>query len=140
MPECFGNTRAKVLEYIREWIKGEHSQRIFWLNGMAGTGKTTIARTIVAQVQDTWVASFFFSRHEAETTKSHLVFPTLAYQLASQHSEIMPIIAEIIRQPENIEYAAHPLEKQFTTLIIEDRKSTRLNSSHSGESRMPSSA
>ena len=30
--------------------------------------------------------------------------------------------------------------KFFTTHFIPDRKSTRLNSSHSGESRMPSSA
>ena len=27
-----------------------------------------------------------------------------------------------------------------TTVVVADRKSTRLNSSHSGESRMPSSA
>ena len=30
--------------------------------------------------------------------------------------------------------------KEVAKLITEDRKSTRLNSSHSGESRMPSSA
>ena len=29
---------------------------------------------------------------------------------------------------------------KFSRALIEDRKSTRLNSSHSGESRMPSSA
>ena len=30
--------------------------------------------------------------------------------------------------------------KRYALVIVEDRKSTRLNSSHSGESRMPSSA
>ena len=32
------------------------------------------------------------------------------------------------------------VRKRYPNLTIEDRKSTRLNSSHSGESRMPSSA
>ena len=38
-------------------------------------------------------------------------------------------------------YAAHPdFRKQCEEQLIADRKSTRLNSSHSGQSRMPSSA
>ena len=39
-------------------------------------------------------------------------------------------------------YASHSAEPihTFSIIVLKDRKSTRLNSSHSGESRMPSSA
>ena len=37
-------------------------------------------------------------------------------------------------------YSCIPTYLYFVSLLLPDRKSTRLNSSHSGESRMPSSA
>jgi ATP-dependent phosphoenolpyruvate carboxykinase len=41
-------TRVDVLRELHNWA-GEHDDRsIFWLDGLAGTGKTTIARTSVS--------------------------------------------------------------------------------------------
>ena len=42
---CFENTRAGVLEEITKWMNSSDSRSVFWINGMAGIGKTTIART-----------------------------------------------------------------------------------------------
>ena len=64
---CFEGTRTKVLDEITKWVHGDDSKSVFWLNGMAGIGKTTIARTIVDQDDDEiWVATFFFSRDDAQ--------------------------------------------------------------------------
>ena len=41
---------------------------------------------------------------------------------------------------ERTEVTTHTTDLLLEDLVVEDRKSTRLNSSHSGESRMPSSA
>ena len=54
--------------------------------------------------------------------------------IARKFSERMEIVCHSIE--ENIDFGK--LLSQTDTLV--DRKSTRLNSSHSGESRMPSSA
>lgn len=44
---CFPNTRVEVLDQIRSWFHDVNNARsVFWLNGMAGTGKSTISRTI----------------------------------------------------------------------------------------------
>ena len=43
---CLRGTRKEVLQVIEHWLMGGHGQRIFWLNGLAGTGKSTIAQTI----------------------------------------------------------------------------------------------
>src|SRR5947208_992994 len=59
---CLANTREELLRHIIEWAKDRNGKPIFWLNGMAGTGKSTIART-VAQLfadYDQLGASFFF--------------------------------------------------------------------------------
>ena len=47
IPGCFKDTRTDVFSDIAEWIEGNDSKRVFWLDGMAGIGKTAIARTIV---------------------------------------------------------------------------------------------
>ena len=43
---CLPNTRVGLLSQISEWAQSCESKHIFWLNGMAGTGKSTIARTV----------------------------------------------------------------------------------------------
>ncbi|KAG8922483.1 hypothetical protein FRC02_011843, partial [Tulasnella sp. 418] len=42
---CLPNTRVALLEEIFKWANDSTAKQLFWLNGMAGTGKTTIART-----------------------------------------------------------------------------------------------
>ena len=117
MSTCFEGTREGVFTKITEWIEGSDSKCVFWLNGMAGVGKTTIARTVVEKIKrDVWVASFFFSRDDADASDSLLVFPTIAHQLASHHHSIRTALAEMIR--ENADCAAHPLNKQFIEFII----------------------
>ncbi|KUM55987.1 hypothetical protein ACN42_g11244 [Penicillium freii] len=41
--ECLPGTRIDLLREIDEWAKSPHGKCIFWLNGMAGTGKSTIS-------------------------------------------------------------------------------------------------
>ncbi|KAF2175810.1 purine and uridine phosphorylase [Zopfia rhizophila CBS 207.26] len=45
-PTCLPGTRVDVLREIHEWADGQDKRCIFWLNGLAGTGKSTIARTM----------------------------------------------------------------------------------------------
>ena len=104
-----------MLKEIKEWIRGDDDRCVFWLSGMAGIGKTTIARTIVEQDKEIWVASFFFSRDDAQASDYLLVFPTLAHQLASRHRKVMTALAEMIRV--NADCTTYPLNKQFNEFI-----------------------
>ncbi|KAG4427607.1 hypothetical protein IFR05_016910, partial [Cadophora sp. M221] len=61
---CHPDTRVGLLQEIYDWCDGHDKRCIFWLNGLAGTGKSTIARTIARRYseQGHLGASFFFSR------------------------------------------------------------------------------
>ncbi|KAG9034153.1 hypothetical protein FS837_002265, partial [Tulasnella sp. UAMH 9824] len=43
---CLPGTRVEILEHIDNWIRGgANSERVLWIRGMAGRGKSTIAST-----------------------------------------------------------------------------------------------
>ncbi|KIO26476.1 hypothetical protein M407DRAFT_58496, partial [Tulasnella calospora MUT 4182] len=44
---CLPGTRAQILERIDDWIRDlETLDRVLWIRGMAGRGKSTIASTV----------------------------------------------------------------------------------------------
>ena len=44
--QCLPGTRIKLLQHITDWFNNPDSKLIYWINGMAGTGKSTISRTV----------------------------------------------------------------------------------------------
>ena len=60
-----------ILDQICQWIDGDNSDNsvpVFWINGLAGTGKTTLAYTIASESNEHGipVTSFFCSRDFSE--------------------------------------------------------------------------
>ncbi|CAG1997953.1 unnamed protein product [Fusarium graminearum] len=83
-PTCLPNTREELLKEIDRWIDDPTSKTIFWLNGMAGTGKSTISRTVAhsRSKRGDLGANFFFKRGEMDRGNLNKLMSTLAYQLA----------------------------------------------------------
>src|ERR1700742_4840524 len=63
-PGCHPDTRKDLLRKIRLWTEDPEGKGIFWLYGAAGTGKSTISRTVARSLAAKGVlsASFFFKR------------------------------------------------------------------------------
>jgi hypothetical protein len=59
-------------------------KQVYWLTGVAGTGKTTVAQSVaeMAKKLDILEASFLFSHASEDRRDYRRVIPTLAYQLA----------------------------------------------------------
>jgi hypothetical protein len=47
---CLPGTRSDLLREIKEWAESPHGKCIFWLSGMAGTGKSTIVNWRLAKL------------------------------------------------------------------------------------------
>ncbi|KAF9518945.1 hypothetical protein BS47DRAFT_1337839, partial [Hydnum rufescens UP504] len=84
---------------------------VYWLMGLAGIGKSTIAKT-----NRVLGGSFFFSRSDAPLRDPHMVFPTLAFQLAQSDKEFKNMIGEAIREDATLGHK-EPLA-QFEGLIL----------------------
>ena len=115
---CLPNTRTELLHHIQGWAEDGSGKPIFWLNGAAGTGKSTIARTVARTFADKRQlgASFFFKRGEGERGNATRFFTTIATQLAARVSEIRPGIKKAIDADPDISDKA--LKDQFEKLIF----------------------
>lgn len=119
---CLEGTRVDLLGEIRDWIRqvDEPAPPIFWLNGMAGTGKSTVAYSVAreAEKDDSLGACFCFSRTEgAELANPKIVFTTLAYQLAQFDRRLIgPRIIKALTKDPDYAYAA--INVQWNELIV----------------------
>jgi hypothetical protein len=84
---CMKGTRRDVLLQLESWLKDEQDKRVFWLNGLAGTGKSSIAQTFAEMsfADGKLGASFFCSRDFEDRSNLSSIFPTLAFQLAHRY-------------------------------------------------------
>ncbi|KAL9568945.1 hypothetical protein ACKAV7_006931 [Fusarium commune] len=118
-PTCLPDTREELLKEIDGWIDDPKSKTIFWLNGMAGTGKSTISRTVArarAKRGDLG-ASFFFKRGEVDRDNLNKLMPTLAYQLALSMPEVAFFIKKALDA--NSAVIGDFVKEQFEKLIQE---------------------
>lgn len=117
-PLCLPNTRVQLLEDIMSWAKNRDDHRVYWLNGMAGTGKSTISRTIASQSDARGIlgAGFFFRRGESDRSDSSLFFSTIAVQLATSRPSPQPHVIAAIHDTDNISSKGIP--EQFRNLIL----------------------
>ena len=119
-PVCLPNTRVDILKQIMAWADDKCDERcIFWLNGMAGTGKSTIARTIANEYYKAGRlgASFFFTRGAGDLASSSKLFTSLARQLADKELEFRHYVCKAVLNNTSISQLS--LEHQWRQLILE---------------------
>jgi len=116
---CLKGTRTAVLEEIESWSKDFNMSPVYWLNGLAGTGKSTIAQTIAERVfaDGRLGASFFCSRDFKDRRNLRYIFPTLAFQLAQKHPEFRSILIPLLQS--NPDIVQDSLYNQMEMLIVE---------------------
>lgn len=114
---CTPDTRISVLNQLRDWASASESERIYWLNGMAGTGKTTIAMSTCDQLNTDCklAASFFCSRLRPACRDVKLIFPNLSYQLARFSHPFRSALSRVLEQ--NPEVHTRPLPVQFEKMV-----------------------
>lgn len=82
---CLTNTRKTIVDTIIDWVsKPEDDTKVFWLYGLAGIGKSTIASSVsdALKVHGWLGATFFFCRDVAVRSKPDQLFSTIAFQMA----------------------------------------------------------
>jgi hypothetical protein len=117
-PTCLPDTRVNLLRDIYSWADGQDERCIFWLNGLAGTGKSTIARTVARRYHDQkrLGASFFFSRGGGDVGHAGKFVTSIAWQLASSVPSLDQYVCDAIKERRDI--ASQSLHDQWQQLIL----------------------
>ena len=123
---CLEGTRRGVLKDIGDWFTSDQGQRVFWLNGLAGTGKSTIAQTFAetAFADGKLGASFFCSRDFEDRSNLQMIFPTLAFQLACQYTSFREGLLRVLKAHPDVGHES--LCSQIEKLLVNPLKSTAI--------------
>ena len=114
---CLEGTRTDLVRQIDTWANDPKGKCIFWLCGMAGTGKSTIARTVADALdkRQRLGASFFFKRGEGDRGHAGRFFPTIAIQLADVALGLSHSIAKALDADSLL--CERKLQEQFEKLL-----------------------
>ena len=96
-----------------------HEPSVYWLNGLAKMGKSTIAQTIAERTfaDGQLGASFFCSRDFEDRRDLRFIFPTLAVQLARNYSNFRSIFVPLVKADPEIIHES--LCGQMSKLIVQ---------------------
>ncbi|GLA82247.1 hypothetical protein AtubIFM56815_006429 [Aspergillus tubingensis] len=124
--ECLKNTRVELLDDITDWVDEPEGKTIFWLRGVAGTGKSTISRTVARKLQERELlgASFFFKRGEGDRGKASRFITTIVKQLMIALPQLRKEIAAAM---EDDLIVSTSLKEQFDQLLLKPLLSMKLS-------------
>jgi len=124
---CLKRTRESVLNEIERWVEDFDKSPVFWLNGLAGTGKSTIAQTTAERVfaDGRLGASVFCSRGHEDRSNLQLIFPTLAFQLAQKYPAFRSSLIPLLQS--NPDVVHESLQDQMRKFLVEPLKSTGIS-------------
>ncbi|KAJ3092047.1 hypothetical protein HK102_011253 [Quaeritorhiza haematococci] len=112
-------TRTWLLKQILEWCQGEREDRLMWLQGQAGMGKTVMAGYVAEELlkRNLLGSAYFFKYNVTNRSDPSSLIRTLAYNLTKWSTSFAMQLLEIHQKsPEVIDSA---LSKMFVKLILE---------------------
>jgi hypothetical protein len=115
------------MDEIEGWTMDFDESPVFWLNGLAGAGKSTIAQTIAERLfaDGRLGASFFCSRDRNDCSDLQLIFPTLAFQLAQKYPRFRSQLSHLLQSNPDIVHRS--LRVQMQNLLVQPFQSAGIS-------------
>jgi hypothetical protein len=124
---CMEGTRVKVLEDLNTWASDANGHKVYWMAGMAGIGKSTIAHTFcqMLEAKNMLSGSFFASRASDKTSNARLIIPIIAHALARSSPAIkLKVVKAIENDPTLAEPTYINMHEQFKQLVYDPIQAT----------------
>ncbi|KAF9457440.1 WD40-repeat-containing domain protein [Collybia nuda] len=123
--QCLPGTRLGIIDEINTWIHDPgNSQQVFWLKGLAGTGKSSIAHSVGRQLDEQKrLGSFFcFDASKKPPNSPQHLFPTVSLDLAGFDKHWDSALANIIKNNKSLR-TTDSVYRQFHEFILEPANS-----------------
>ncbi|KAG1774669.1 hypothetical protein EV702DRAFT_1031561, partial [Suillus placidus] len=128
-PQCLEGTRVDLLKYIYEILDKHETNRIIWLHGTAGVGKSAVAFTVAERMrglkmtaetrkENRLAGTFFFSRKHTNRRTTGRLFASLAYQLASKFTSVKTHVNQAIVENPALLHPDGSLRNQMEALFL----------------------
>lgn len=115
---CMEGTREQLLDDIVAWAADSQTQPVFLLDGMAGTGKTTVTESLCRLLDSKGIlaGSFFCWRFDNSERKDvRRILPSLAFSAARIFPTFSEALVAVLDDDPDIAYRS--LEDQFEKLL-----------------------
>jgi hypothetical protein len=105
---CMEGTRQVLLNQIMDWstrkLKQNNESNTYWIYGLPGIGKTSLAHSICASLHDRkrLAGAFFCRRDDPDLSEPTNILPTLIYKFAINFPPFQIIVAERFRNDSNL--------------------------------------
>ncbi|KAI3006741.1 hypothetical protein CBS147346_3641 [Aspergillus niger] len=116
---CLDGTREDLLQQASDWGSCSQGACLFWLNGMAGTGKSTIARSLARTFEEKGQlgATYFFKRGEGDRGHAKRFVSTITRQLIAVIPNLAVGVSKAIEDDPDISRRGFRI--QFEKLLLE---------------------
>src|SRR5271168_2215004 len=100
------------------WASDNTTTKVYWLNGMAGTGKTTIAYSFseILREKDSLGGTFFSSHLRVDTSDVRCIIPTISLQLAKYLPPLSHLILDAVEA--NPDCSSWRIHNQFVNFLV----------------------
>ncbi|CAE6361772.1 unnamed protein product [Rhizoctonia solani] len=122
---CTEGTRVSILSELERWVSAPDQKAVYWMSGMAGTGKTTIACTFAKwlETEKLLAASFFCTRTSADCRDVTRIVPTVAYQLARYCIPFQSALCDVLGNDPDL--GTKDIRTQFERLLVDPLKTIK---------------
>ncbi|KAG1835689.1 hypothetical protein EV424DRAFT_1551697 [Suillus variegatus] len=129
-PKCLEGTRVVLLNHIYGLSDTKEMNRLIWLHGTAGVGKSAVAFTVAdrmrrlkmtkeTKVETRLGGTFFFSRKHTKRRTTGYFFMTLAYQLAQNFPSVQTDVNRAILKDPTLLDPDKSLREQMEGLFLQ---------------------
>ncbi|KIK34106.1 hypothetical protein CY34DRAFT_38345, partial [Suillus luteus UH-Slu-Lm8-n1] len=120
--QCLLGTRTDIISQITDWINDKDAaQRVLWLSGPAGTGKSAIAHTIANWFNDLGELGSCFCFDLKDDKRHEKVFSTIARDLADRDPEMRQTLAHAVEHANALKNTTDMIQ-QWRKLLMEPLK------------------
>ncbi|KAG8694402.1 hypothetical protein FRC09_009877 [Ceratobasidium sp. 395] len=130
---CMPDTRVRTIDDILAWSRDfDSSQRLLWVYGFAGLGKSSIAASVCKRLEEhnLLAASFFCKRDDPAQRDARCVLNTIVYGLAMKCSAYKRAVAKAIQADSQI-CTAH-MQRRYLSLVEKPLKTTNQSNATKG--------
>ena len=115
--ECTAETRKRVLVDLKLWVDDPNGARVYWMDGMAGTGKTTILYSLCKWLEQVGQlgGNFCCSRGLSSCRDVSNIIPTIADQLSQYSPAFRAALCKVLQ--EDPKASAKDVRSQFQKLV-----------------------